>query len=114
MIVGEERNEADVDPDVLSLARDMIRTNCGHVDHDSEERRPQGPAPWRRSPSTLAVVGRHDRHEVRTLAAEVAKRCPDAELHVLDGAAHLVALERPDVIVDLIRQHIGRHPAPAG
>lgn len=115
-VVGEDRTEGDVDPDLLGLARDMIRTNCGHVDHDTEEgpARKAHPDLEKVTVPVLAVVGRHDRHEVRTLSAEIAERCPDAELHVLDAAAHLVALERPDVVADLIRQHLARHAASAG
>lgn len=115
-IVGEDRTKADVDPGVLAQARDMIRNNCGHVDHDSEQRpaRKAYGALEEVAVPTLVVVGRHDRHEVRALAVEVAERCPDVELHVLDDAAHLVALERPGAVLDLVRRHVGRHSAPTG
>lgn len=115
-VVGEDRTEADVDPAVLELTRSMIRTNCSHVDHDSEQRpaRKAHGALEEVDVPVLVVVGRHDRHEVRTLATEVAERCPYAELHVLDDAAHLVALERPDAVVDLVRRHVGRHATHTG
>ncbi|MCP3856086.1 MAG: alpha/beta hydrolase [Actinomycetia bacterium] len=107
-VVGEDRTEAEVEPEVLALAREMIRTNSGHVDHDSEERRARKAygALEEVDVPVLVMVGRHDRHEVRALAAEVAERCPDAALHVFDDAAHLVALERPDVVGDLVRRHV--------
>ncbi|MCP4962726.1 MAG: alpha/beta hydrolase, partial [Actinomycetia bacterium] len=93
-VVGDARAEVDIDPDVLALAKEMIRTNSGHVDYDAEERpaRMAYGALEEVDIPVLVIVGRHDRQEVRALAAEVSRRCSDATLHVLDDAAHLVAL----------------------
>lgn len=41
---------------------------------------------------------------------EMARRIPDAEFVLLDGAAHLVALEVPDTVNTLIDDFVTRQP----
>lgn len=110
-VVGPDRTHDDVDPEVLSLARDMIRTNSTHVDHDTEVRSElkAATALEQIEVPALLVVGAGDRHEVRELAADMEARSGQSELHVIADAAHLVALERPAIVANLIRDFLGRH-----
>lgn len=45
---------------------------------------------------TLVVVGAHDHPRIRLAAQDLARLIPHSHLAVIDGAAHLVNLERPD------------------
>lgn len=110
-VVGAGRTIGAVDPAVIELARDMIRTNNSHEDHDTEVRPTLKAVTALESLvlPTLVVVGAEDRHEVRALAAEMEARMPRVEHHVIPDAAHLVALERAAVVADLVSAFVARH-----
>jgi 3-oxoadipate enol-lactonase len=55
---------------------------------------------------TLVVAGEHDPTVPPALAEELAGRIPGARLAVLDGAAHLANLERPNEFNRLLEEHL--------
>ena len=55
---------------------------------------------------TLVVAGEHDPTVPAALAEELAGRIPGARLAVIDGAAHLANLERPDEFNRLLEGHL--------
>ena len=55
---------------------------------------------------TLVVVGAHDHPRLRRIAQRYAERIPAARLEVVDGAAHLVSVERPGPFTDLLRRFL--------
>jgi 3-oxoadipate enol-lactonase len=56
--------------------------------------------------ATLVVAGEHDLTVPPSLAEELAGRIPGARLAVLDAAAHLANLERPDAFNRLLEDHL--------
>lgn len=56
---------------------------------------------------TLVVHALHDGIVPRAHAEAYVARIPDARLADIDGAAHLAALERPDEVAKLVREHLG-------
>jgi len=57
----------------------------------------------------LVVAGREDATFPLPEVRRMADAIPDARFQVLDGAAHLVALEVPDVVNKLAEEFIDRH-----
>lgn len=67
----------------------------------------------------LIVVGQHDIPDSRLSAQELALRIPRTRLEVVEGAAHLVNLERPDHFDALLTAYLAGidrpgEPAPSG
>ena len=56
---------------------------------------------------TLVAVGELDKPDYRAIADRLAAEIPDAELVVIEGAAHLPALERQDETAALVRRFLG-------
>lgn len=56
---------------------------------------------------TLVVVGVHDLERIQVAAQRYAHHLPDARLQVVEGAAHLVGVEQPDRVAQLILDHAG-------
>ncbi len=52
---------------------------------------------------TLVAVGAGDQLTPPELAAEIAALTPGAELRIVEGAGHLLPMERPDETTDLLR-----------
>ena len=57
---------------------------------------------------TLVLVGEDDKQDFRAIAERLAAEIADAELVVLEGAAHLPALERPEETARLVREFLAR------
>jgi pimeloyl-ACP methyl ester carboxylesterase len=55
---------------------------------------------------TLVVVGDEDKADFRAIAKHLAEHIPDAELAVVEGAGHLVGLDRPDELNALLRSFL--------
>jgi 3-oxoadipate enol-lactonase len=55
---------------------------------------------------TLVGVGELDKPDFRAIAERLAAEIPDAELVVIEGAAHLPALERRDETAALVRRFL--------
>ncbi len=53
---------------------------------------------------TLVAVGAGDQLTPPDLSAEIADLVPDATLHVVEGAGHLLPMERPDAATRLMRE----------
>ena len=51
---------------------------------------------------TLVVVGDEDKADFRAIAHHLAEHIPNAELAVVEGAGHLVGLDRPDELNALL------------
>ena len=56
---------------------------------------------------TLAIAGAQDPATPPEHLEAIAAAVPDARLQVLDGAAHLANLERPEAVAQLILEHCG-------
>jgi len=91
----------------------MSAWNFGRVDgywkHASLQRNPPIPAPERlaelRMP-VLLIVGEEDQPEVIELSERLAAGLPDARLVRVPEAGHHVNLERPDVVLPLLRDFL--------
>jgi 3-oxoadipate enol-lactonase/4-carboxymuconolactone decarboxylase len=55
----------------------------------------------------LCVAGEHDQPTPPAKLAELAQTIPGAHLETITGVAHLPALERPDVVAELLLRHVG-------
>jgi 3-oxoadipate enol-lactonase len=55
---------------------------------------------------TLVVVGSEDKADFRVIAEHLAHEIPGAELAVVEGAGHLVGLERPDELNALLLEFL--------
>jgi haloalkane dehalogenase len=60
----------------------------------------------------LIVWGKRDWVFHQGYLAGWRERFPDAEIHVLDDAAHWVVEEAPERIIPLVREFLERHPIP--
>jgi pimeloyl-ACP methyl ester carboxylesterase len=58
---------------------------------------------------TLAITGGDDPGSTPRMAAALAEAIPGARHHVVDGARHLLPLERPRAVAELILDHVRRH-----
>lgn len=58
---------------------------------------------------TLVIAGSEDPTAGPDSARELAGSIPEAELVVLEGAAHLAHLARPDAFTAAVRRHLSRH-----
>ncbi len=63
---------------------------------------------------TLVIGGSRDRLIWPKWVRELASSIPNAELHMLEGAGHMVIWERHTVIVDLVRQFVASQDADVG
>jgi 3-oxoadipate enol-lactonase len=61
---------------------------------------------------TLVVVGDRDLADFRRIAEHIAASAPRAELAVVEGAGHLVGLERPDELNRLLVDFLGAAASP--
>jgi 3-oxoadipate enol-lactonase/4-carboxymuconolactone decarboxylase len=64
--------------------------------------------------STLVVAASEDPSTPPDHGRLLATRIPDARLHVIDGAAHLVNVERPAEFTDIVLEHLLGPPADRG
>lgn len=62
---------------------------------------------------TLAIAGAQDPATPPAGLAYIADGIAHAELHVLDGAAHLANVEQPETVTQLITTHVASHGSPA-
>jgi 2-succinyl-6-hydroxy-2,4-cyclohexadiene-1-carboxylate synthase len=54
----------------------------------------------------LLIAGEHDEGYVEA-AHRMAERLPDAEVRIVPGTGHAPQLERPDLVAELLDQHLG-------
>lgn len=63
---------------------------------------------------TLVIAGADDPATPPPHAERIAAGIPGARLEVLDGAAHLANVERPETVTALMREHLGTAVPAAG
>lgn len=56
---------------------------------------------------TLVIVGSEDKADFRGIAQHLAEQIPGAQLAVVEGAGHLVGLDRPDALNMLLLEFLG-------
>jgi pimeloyl-ACP methyl ester carboxylesterase len=61
----------------------------------------------------LVAVGDQDVPGFREMSAVLARRIPGAEHHVVAGAGHMVSMEQPAAVNELLTRFLGRLPVPA-
>jgi pimeloyl-ACP methyl ester carboxylesterase len=81
-----------------------------------EREPPPGPVGWAEPPAverlgevrapTLVAIGDHDYAAFRAIADRLAAAIPGARRIVIEGAAHMLALERPDEIRQLVDEFL--------
>jgi 3-oxoadipate enol-lactonase len=111
-VVGPQRSPDEVDPDLIAFAEEMDRRALAAEAalDDLEVRALQPPAVDRlaevRAPA-LVAAGAADIPEIRQLADRIAAQLPRARrVPDVAGAAHLLPLERPDVVAALVGEFL--------
>jgi 3-oxoadipate enol-lactonase len=95
-------------PALAEVVRPMIRRSFElQVASQAEETTPEKVDLAAIRAPTLVVVGELDKPDFREIAGRLAGEIPDAELVVIEGAAHLPALERPGETAKLVRRFLG-------
>jgi pimeloyl-ACP methyl ester carboxylesterase len=104
---GPYAPEGRVGGTVRDLALDMNRIALHAADPGQES---EAPDTWSRLSEVhcpvLVVVGTLDLTHIRARAEELASRVPGARLSVMEGAAHLPALEQPGAFAALLRDFL--------
>ena len=62
---------------------------------------------------TLVAVGDRDVPGFREMSAVLARRIPGAEYRVVAGAGHMVNMEQPAAVNELLTRFLAGLPAPA-
>ncbi len=102
-LVGPHREPDAVPPALRQLVADMILVSYEHGEGDSID--PDEPAAGRLAEvavPVLVIAGAHDQADFRAGAGLIADRIRHARLEVIDDAAHLPSLERPDEFNELL------------
>jgi pimeloyl-ACP methyl ester carboxylesterase len=94
----------DVRSEMISSMRDVppatLEAACAALTrHDTRARLHEIAVP------VLVMVGEADTETPPSYSAAIASRVPDARLVVVPGAGHLLNLEAPDAVNDLLRAH---------
>jgi 3-oxoadipate enol-lactonase len=109
---GPNRSPDEVDPEV----RELVRTMQRHAFELPEPDPPPEPAP---DPAvrladvhvpTLVVVGDQDVEDFLDMADEAAAGIPGARKVVIEGAAHVIALEKPQEFNAALLAFLAGHP----
>ncbi len=111
---GPRRAPEQSSPEVRARIAAMSRWNFGREDgywkKAALQRSPSVPAPTRlaelRMP-VLLIVGEEDQPEVIELSERLAAGLPHARLVCVPGASHHANIERPDVVLPLLRGFFG-------
>lgn len=107
-LVGPHREAGDVDRDVRDLVAEMQRAALAAED-DGDEVEPDPPPGERLDAVTqpvLLVLGALDQQWVELCAHHLAERLADAQLEVVEDAAHLPGLEQPERVNGLLRRFL--------
>lgn len=108
---GPHRTPDQVDPAVRGLVADMQKHAFELPMGEGVPQRPEVPAFQRLSDisaPTLVVVGALDVADFHTMADRLAEQVKGARKVVVDGAAHVLSLEQPELFSRLIREHVSR------
>jgi 3-oxoadipate enol-lactonase len=106
-LVGPRREPADVSAELRERVHEMSLRGF-ELQHgvDASLRRVELDLSTIAAP-VLVVRGELDWPDVERAAERFVRELPDAREVVIDGAAHLPALERPDEVVRVIREWVG-------
>jgi pimeloyl-ACP methyl ester carboxylesterase len=113
-VTGVGREAIEVDPDVREAVGgwldDLLPRQAAQLRADAGDAQLVEPLVRDRlgelTMPVLMLVGRHDDLGMRTIARHIADQVPDGELVELDGAAHLLTLERPERFDELLRRFL--------
>jgi 3-oxoadipate enol-lactonase len=117
-IDGPGRGPDAVDPQVRERAAEMLRTSF-RIQHEAYSREPE-PGPSRKldppagarlaeiSVPTLVLAGTEDVPDILVIARRLAEEIPNAELRLIDDAAHLPNMERPEEFDEIVLGFLGR------
>lgn len=75
---------------------------------EGAEEEPVDADPARIAAPALVLVGDRDVSDFVAVGRHLADTLPDAELRVVEGAGHLLALERPDEVAEALTGWLGR------
>jgi 3-oxoadipate enol-lactonase len=90
------------DPEVRALVADMTRRSLElQLAAEPEPELPELDLSAIETPTTIAI-GTGDVSDFQEMAELLAGELPDATLHRIEGAGHLLALERPNEVAELI------------
>jgi 3-oxoadipate enol-lactonase len=102
------------------LAGQLAAMVAGYPGQHWLGRDPHRPAPARPidvledvATPTLVAVGDQDVPGFREMSAVLARRIPGAEYHVIAGAGHMVNMEQPAALNNLLTRFLARLTAPA-
>lgn len=104
-------------PEVSDLLAAMVAAYPGQhwIGHDPHEQ--PGPRPVdvlaELAMPVLVMVGEHDVAGFREMSAVLARRIPGARYHVVADAGHMVNMEQPAVVNDLLTRFLDELPPPA-
>jgi pimeloyl-ACP methyl ester carboxylesterase len=114
---GPSRSPSDVAPDVRNKVRDMALATIESWNPDSVVKELDPPAFGRLGEiqaRTLVVVGALDMPGILEIAAAVEKEVEGAEVVTVDGAAHMVNMEKPQEFNRIVLDFLARAaPRPA-
>jgi pimeloyl-ACP methyl ester carboxylesterase len=109
---GPHAPEGRVGGPIRELALEMNRIA---LDAESPGYEPEPPDAWSRLSEVgcpvLVVAGDLDLAHIRERCRWLADHIPAARLEIMEGAAHLPALEQPAAFAALLRDFLGRPPA---
>jgi 3-oxoadipate enol-lactonase len=112
---GRGRGPGEVDPAVRTLVGEMQRRAFAllldaHASEPYPEERELEPAAAQRlaelTAPTLVVAGDLDLPDFPAIAARIADEAPNARVLTLNGVAHLVSLERPELFAELVLAYL--------
>ena len=90
------------DPEVRALVADMTRRSLElQLAAEPDPELPDLDLSAIKTPTTVAI-GTGDVSDFQEMAEVLARQLPNATLHTIEGAGHLLALERPDEVAELI------------
>jgi pimeloyl-ACP methyl ester carboxylesterase len=109
-LVGPEREPGAVDAGLYERVKSMVvRGYELQAGVDASQQRVEI-EPERIAAPTLVLRGARDWPDVAVAAERFVRELPDAREVVIDGCAHLPALERPDEVARLIGEFIAERP----
>jgi pimeloyl-ACP methyl ester carboxylesterase len=55
---------------------------------------------------TLVIAAEHDQSTPPELSRQIAQRIPGADVVVIPGTAHIANIEKPEIVANLILNHM--------
>ena len=100
---------AMANPVIAPRVRELSLANSGAFLRARMGRELEPPA-WQRlrelRAPTLVVVGSSDDPDIRTIVDSIARQAPRARELVVPGAGHMLNMERPELILQVIRDFL--------